>query len=65
MSCSNVVRQSQMFCSTRQDDLVVIHVQNEFGSLIETKFKTEFLTTLSKRYKEKIGRDLRIDFNDL
>ena len=45
--------------------MVIIHVQHDFGSLIETKFKTEFLTTLSKRYKEKLGKDLRIEFNDL
>ena len=50
--------------STRQDDLFIIHVQNEYSSLLESKFKTEFLTTLSKRYKDSMGKPLRLDFAD-
>lgn len=50
--------------SPLQDDFVVIFVSNDYASLIQTVLKTEFLTTLSKRYKDKCGRDLRLYFND-
>ena len=35
---------------------------DDYASVIEVEFKTEFLTTLSKRYKESCGQVLRIDF---
>ena len=58
------VKSNIIFSSTRQDDLFVVHVQNDYASLLECMFKTEFLTTLGKRYKESSGRELRIDFTD-
>jgi hypothetical protein len=32
--------------STMQDDFVVLYVRNEYATLLETVFKTEFLTAL-------------------
>lgn len=50
--------------STLQDDFFVMQVQGEYDSFLECYFKTEFLTTLSKRYKEKVGKPLDIRFSD-
>lgn len=50
--------------STRQDDVFVVHVEHEYGSVLESMFKTEFLSIISKRYKEMIKRDLHIEFAD-
>ncbi|XP_064620363.1 unconventional myosin-Ie-like isoform X2 [Lineus longissimus] len=55
---------SHVALSTLQDDFLVIYVQNEYASLVQSVFKTEFLTTLSKRYKEKVAKNLRIEFTD-
>lgn len=38
--------------STMQDDLFILHEQ-EYDSLLESVFKTEFLSLLAKRYEEK------------
>ena len=48
--------------STLQDDLFVVHVKDDYASLLESVFKTEFLTILAKRYKEKVQKQLRLDF---
>ncbi|KAK7115759.1 unconventional myosin-Ie-like isoform X2 [Littorina saxatilis] len=50
--------------STHQDDFLVLHVAGEYDSFLETIFKTEFLTTLSKKFKEKTGKPLPLKFND-
>ena len=47
-----------------QDDIFVLHVQNDYASVLESVFKTEFLTLLTKRYKDKTGNDLRLSFSD-
>lgn len=44
--------------------LVLFPANNEFGSLLEVEFKTEFLTTFSKKFKESTGRQLNIEFTD-
>ena len=43
-----------------QDDMFVINVENEYTSLLETPLKTEFLTCLTKRYKEQTGQELEV-----
>ena len=53
-----------LYCSTMQDDLFVLHIQNDYASVLESVFKTEFLTLLTKRYKDKTGKDLRLQFSD-
>ncbi|KAF4531634.1 hypothetical protein B566_EDAN006565 [Ephemera danica] len=49
--------------SPLQDDFVLITTKEGYDSLLELVFKTEFLTTLSKKYKASTGRDLVINFN--
>jgi len=54
---------SQVSLSTRQDDFVILHVPEEYDSLFQIPFKTEFVTTL-KKVKEAQGSNLRITFMD-
>jgi len=49
--------------STRQDDFVILHVPEEYDSLLQIPFKTEFVTTL-KKVKEAQGLNLKITFMD-
>ena len=50
--------------STRQDGVVVLHVLEDYDSILETVFKTEFLTLLSKTYEDVTNSKLRINFED-
>ena len=45
-----------------QDDFFVLNVQGEYTSLLETPLKTELMMMLTKRYKEKTGRELDLIF---
>ncbi|XP_029430428.1 unconventional myosin-Ie isoform X2 [Rhinatrema bivittatum] len=49
--------------STMQDDFFILHEQ-EYDSLLESVFKTEFLSLLSKRYEEKVQRKLPLKFSN-
>ncbi|KAJ3600036.1 hypothetical protein NHX12_033988 [Muraenolepis orangiensis] len=49
--------------STRQDDFFVVH-EAQYDSLLESCFKTEFLSLLCKRYEQNINRKLTLCFND-
>uniref|UniRef100_A0A7M4EQH0 Myosin IE n=1 Tax=Crocodylus porosus TaxID=8502 RepID=A0A7M4EQH0_CROPO len=49
--------------STLQDDMFILHEQ-EYDSLLESIFKTEFLSLLSKRYEEKTQRKLPLKFSN-
>ena len=51
-------------CSTRQDGLIVLYVENDYASLLDITYKTEFLTILSKRFKERVMKELRVEFRD-
>lgn len=51
------------FRSTRQDDFFILH-ESQYDSLLESTFKTEFLSLLSKRYEEMTKRKLTISFAD-
>ncbi|XP_039606317.1 myosin IEb [Polypterus senegalus] len=50
--------------STLQDDIFIIHEQ-QYDSVLESTFKTEFLSLLYKRYEEKCKRRLSLKFNNL
>jgi myosin-1 len=54
--------------STCQDNLVVIYPraggEARFASVLDIEFKTEFLTTFSKRFKEATGGTLSVQFSD-
>lgn len=49
--------------STRQDDYFVLH-ESQYDSLLESTFKTEFLSLLCKRYEDVTKRKLTISFSD-
>ncbi|XP_059157051.1 unconventional myosin-Ie-like isoform X2 [Physella acuta] len=55
---------SGIVMSTMQDDFFVLNVNNEYGSFLENVFKTEFLTVLAKKYKERTNREISIQFQD-
>ena len=46
-----------------QDDFVVLHVLNEYDTVIETPLKTEFLTLLSEKVKTLTQTSLQVTFN--
>lgn len=46
-----------------QDDIFVLHEQ-EYDSLLESVFKTEFLSLLAKRYEEKTQKQLPLKFSN-
>ncbi|XP_063305190.1 unconventional myosin-Ie [Pelobates fuscus] len=49
--------------STMQDDFFILHEQ-EYDSLLESLFKTELISLLSKHYEEKTQRKLPLKFNN-
>lgn len=50
-----------LVCSTLQDDFMILHEQ-EYDSLLECMFKTEFISLLSRRYEEKTQRKMPLKF---
>uniref|UniRef100_A0A673A6K2 Osteoclast-stimulating factor 1 n=1 Tax=Sphaeramia orbicularis TaxID=375764 RepID=A0A673A6K2_9TELE len=54
---------SSVSLSTRQDDFFILH-ETQYDSLLESNFKTEFLSLLSKRYEDATKRKLTISFTD-
>ncbi|GAB6019968.1 Unconventional myosin-Ie [Chamberlinius hualienensis] len=54
----------QISLSILQDDFIVIHVKNDYDSLIEVPLKTEFLSILNKKCKERFGRELSLRFSE-
>ncbi|KAM4630940.1 unconventional myosin-Ie isoform 2-T2 [Polymixia lowei] len=49
--------------STMQDDLMILHEQ-EYDSLLECVFKTEFISLLARRFEEKTQRKLPLKFSN-
>jgi len=49
--------------SPYQDDFVVLHVRDEYDTVIETVLKTEFLTLLSEKYNTLTRSTLSFTFN--
>ncbi|XP_030605781.1 myosin IEb [Archocentrus centrarchus] len=50
--------------STLQDDFFIIH-EEQYDSVLQSVFKTEFLSLLVKRYEEKTQKKLPLKFNNL
>lgn len=50
--------------STMQDDFMILHEQ-EYDSLLECVFKTEFISLLARRFEEKTQRKLSLKFNNM
>uniref|UniRef100_A0A674B7F7 Osteoclast-stimulating factor 1 n=1 Tax=Salmo trutta TaxID=8032 RepID=A0A674B7F7_SALTR len=49
--------------SMRQDDFFIVH-ETQYDSLLESNFKTEFLSLLCKRYEEVTKNKLSLSFSD-
>lgn len=47
-----------------QDGFLIIHVKEDYDSLLELIFKTEFLILLNKKYVEETGHILNIRFSN-
>ena len=41
-----------------------MHIQNDYDSILESVFKTEFLTLLAARYEEVTSKKLKVDVNN-
>lgn len=52
-----------MFFSALQDDFMILHEQ-EYDSLLECVFKTEFISLLARRFEEKTQRKLPLKFSN-
>ncbi|KAI7806420.1 myosin IEb [Triplophysa rosa] len=50
--------------STLQDDFFIVH-EEQYDSVLQSVFKTEFLSLLYKRYEEKTRKKLPLKFNNL
>lgn len=53
-----------VFCSTMQDDYFILHCNDGYDSFLESVFKTEILTCLTKSYKSQLNKDLQVNFSD-
>uniref|UniRef100_A0A8C4R7U3 Myosin IE n=1 Tax=Eptatretus burgeri TaxID=7764 RepID=A0A8C4R7U3_EPTBU len=49
--------------STLQDDFLILH-EGQYDSLLETVFKTEFISLLCKRFEERCQRKLPVRFSN-
>ncbi|XP_047141172.1 unconventional myosin-Ie isoform X1 [Hydra vulgaris] len=50
--------------SALQDDFIIMHIQNDYDSIFESVFKTEFLTLLAARYEDETSKKLKVDVNN-
>jgi myosin-1 len=50
--------------SPLQDDFFVMHIANDFDSVLESVLKTEFLTLLSEKYRAHTQSQLKFTFNN-
>lgn len=48
--------------SPYQDDFMVLHVKDEYDTVVQTVFKTEFITLLCEKYHKTTQQTLRVDF---
>ena len=51
--------------SPRKDDMVIIHVKGEHASCLEIPLKTEFITQLVKKVKDRTKKNLNLEFTDM
>ncbi|KAJ9600377.1 hypothetical protein L9F63_009305, partial [Diploptera punctata] len=55
---------SHLSLSTLQDDFVILHMKEDYDSILEVVFKTEFLLLLNKKYHAQVGRDMAVRFSN-
>ncbi len=48
--------------STLQDDFMILH-EEEYDSLLECVFKTEFISLLARRYEQRTQKKLPLKFS--
>ncbi|KAK7066162.1 Unconventional myosin-Ie [Halocaridina rubra] len=53
---------TQATLSTFQDDIVLLHVRDDYESLLEIRLKTEFIMLLNRKLKEHFNRELALNF---
>eukprot|EP00092_Neocalanus_flemingeri_P052340 GFUD01061174.1.p1 GENE.GFUD01061174.1~~GFUD01061174.1.p1 ORF type:complete len:1149 (-),score=317.13 GFUD01061174.1:56-3502(-) len=51
--------------STRQDDIVIIHINGDYASCLNIPLKTELVTMLQRKVKERTNKEMKIVFDDL
>jgi len=51
--------------STRQDDILIIHMNGDYASCLNIPLKTEFVTMLQRKVKERTNSNLKIVFSDM
>lgn len=61
---SRVYEFSCIFSSPHQDNFIIIHTREDYASLLEVVFKTEFLCMLSKKFIEDTGHLMNVRFNN-
>lgn len=47
-----------------QDNFLIIYPVDDYATILEVEFKTELLTTFSRRFKEAFNKPLNVEFND-
>ncbi|KAJ4435524.1 Unconventional myosin-Ie [Periplaneta americana] len=55
---------SHVSLSTFQDDFIILHMKEDYDSLLEMIFKTEFLLLLNKKYQTQLGREINVKFSN-
>ena len=55
---------SPLLFSTKQDDIFVLHVNNDYDNVFENIFKTELVTVLYENFQRVVGRQLPLTFSD-
>lgn len=60
---SHILRMFSRYFSL-QDNFIIIHTKEDYASLLESVFKTEFLSVLSKKYLEDTGHLMNIRFSN-
>jgi len=56
---------AKLTLSPRQDDIVVIHMNGDYASCLNIPLKTEFVTMLQRKVKERTNSNLKILFSDM
>ncbi|KRZ39979.1 Unconventional myosin-If [Trichinella pseudospiralis] len=56
---------ASVMLSPNQDDFLLLTVVNEHATLVECVFKTEFLLKLCKRFQDRTGKILPIEFSEI
>lgn len=53
---------TQVTMSPYQDDIILLHIRNDYESLLDVRLKTEFIMVLNRRLKDRCHRELPLNF---